>query len=875
MRTVSPARVVVLIAPEPPSTPGPGLEDLLAEVLALRDREGPAAVDRLLAAHPAHADRLREALGDLLPVDTLVGAAAGLHQLGDFRIKQKLGEGGMGIVYLAEQCSLGREVALKVVRPELLLFDGARERFRREIDAVARLDDPAIVPILATGAADGMPWYAMPRLRGCSAEAVVRALAGRVPKVLTGADLLRLLADGGEVVADAAGVAARPWWFVMTRLLRQAALGIEHAHRRGVLHRDLKPSNLMLTPDGRAVVLDFGLAQGRGDERLTRTGTAAGSPAYMAPELVRGEGADERTDVYGLGATLHCLLGLEPPFDLAAAELLAGHILAGRRRPLRERSGAPPELMLVVETAMDVERARRYPSAGAFAADLAAVLSQRPIAARSLPWPVRARRLAARHRVASAAAAAALFVLMLVPPVLWWQQRRANEALATQAQRADRSTAATLDAIDSLLTNVAMEKLRNLPAVQAVAAGLLDDALQQFERLAGDERHAARVSELHRRTLYDVAVLATMRGDNDKARVALDRLDALLVGATTPAARLLEARSLRLAAWMDLREGRFAECAARLGPVRQLLTTLSQGPVGGAARRELASLIEIEGGLAEQRGDREAKVRIAREHVVLLEQLDGARPSVSLLYARMALGAILRDAGDPEAARPLLEQAVEQVAACELPEVGWPVPRLVLAMAQHELASLEHDERHDELVLRHGELARRLFDDLVRDYPDDLSLRRHRGRTCNLVASSLQRLGRAGEGRLLLDGAIADQRHVLQRAPADVAAARQLAQHYRSLLVALRSLEDWPALETAARTLGTMAGGQNQGRAARDLLRCAAHADGDRGPRLADEALTLLAAAVQDGFRLDAGDAVYAPVRSDARFVALAARRPQ
>ncbi|MBL8731317.1 MAG: hypothetical protein JNN13_02990, partial [Planctomycetes bacterium] len=502
-------------------------------------------------------------------------------------------------------------------------------------------------------------------------------------------------------------------------------------------------------------------------------------------------------------------------------------------------------------------------------------LAQRPIVARSLPWPVRARRFVARHRVATAAAAAAVFVLMLVPPVLWWQQRRANDALAIEAQRADRSTAATLDAIDSLLTNVAMEKLRNLPAVQAVAAGLLDDALQQFERLAGDERHAARVSELHRRTLYDVAVLATMRGDNDKARGALDRLDTLLVGAATPATRLQVARSMRLLAWIDLREGRIEQCAERLGPVRQSLTALAAGPVGRAARRELASLVDLEGGLAEQRGDRASMQRLARERIELLEQLDGARPSVSLLYARMALGAILRDAGDPEAARPLLEQAVEQVAACGLPEVGWPVPRLVLAMARHELASLEHDERHDELVLRHGELSRRLFDDLVRDYPDDLSLRRHRGRTCNLVASSLQRLGRAGEGRVLLEVAINDQRHVLQRAPADVAAARQLAQHYRSLLVALRSLEDWPALETAARTLGTMAGGQNQGRAARDLLRCAAHAAGERGRQLADEAIGLLAAAVQDGFRLDADDAVYAPLRRDARFVALTAGRPQ
>ena len=134
-----------------------------------------------------------------------------------------------------------------------------------------------------------------------------------------------------------------------------------------------------LTADGRAVVLDFGLAQAQGDARLTRSGSAAGSPAYMAPEQVRGEGADERTDVYGLGALLHCLLGLQPPFDLDQPERLRHAILAGERRSLRT-SGAPPELILVVDSALDVERTRRHPSAAAFADDVWGVAVRGPAA---------------------------------------------------------------------------------------------------------------------------------------------------------------------------------------------------------------------------------------------------------------------------------------------------------------------------------------------------------------------------------------------------------------------------------------------------------------------------------------------------------------
>jgi serine/threonine protein kinase/tetratricopeptide (TPR) repeat protein len=795
------------------------LEALLAEALQRLERDGVDAAERFVAAHPEHAARLREALRDLHQVELVEAPAALPRAFGEFRLLGKLGEGGMGIVYLAEQSSLGREVALKVVRPELLLFEGSRERFRREIDAVARLDHPAIVPILSTGEVDGVPWYAMPRLRGRTAEAMVQAFAGRTPQALTGDDLLAWLAAQDLDASDRSAFVGRPWWFAMVRLVHHAALGIQHAHLRGVLHRDLKPSNLMLTVACRAIVLDFGLAQARGDARLTRTGSAAGSPAYMAPEQLRGEGADERTDVYGLGALLYCLLALEAPFDLDAPELLRPRILAGQRRPFARSHGVPPELSLVVETAMDPERARRYGSAAAFADDLLAVLDGRTIRARRLPWHVRSRRFVGRHRALAAGVAAALLVAAAVPPILLWQQGVANRALARQVERADRSTAATLDAIDRLIGTVALPKLRNVPAAQTMAAGLLDTALAQFERLADDDAHAARVRELRCRTLYDIAQVATRLGQNRKAQHHLEQLLAAVPSATEPAVQLLRARAWSELAWIALREAKFDACLEHVAAARSDLDTDFPPTFAAHVAREKAQLVAYAGGCAEAGGDQAALIRACRERVAILEQVVPAGTlDVDLLAARLALGANLRDIGDRgenSESRALLTAVLAATAENAGPEVGWPVPRLLHAMAMLEIASLDHDERADDRAIANGQASLAEFDALVRDYPHEPALRRYRGRAGNLVGSRLQAQGQDLDARARVELAIADLRVVLQNDPDDRMARRYLEQSLRTLCVSVRELQDWPALEQAARQLGAFGGLKNTPRAAR------------------------------------------------------------
>ncbi|MGK0153246.1 MAG: serine/threonine protein kinase [Neolewinella sp.] len=424
----------------PPTEPNPSdasepdaLEILLAEALAILEVSGTPGVERLLQDNPKDATALRAALRDLDAIDLLQQPPGALpQQVGDFVIKGELGSGGMGVVYIAEQQSLKREVALKMVRPELLLFEGARERFRREIEAVARLDHPAIIPILATGTEHEVPFYAMPRLRGCDGERIVKKLGNRNLHELRGIDLREVIGTG-EDPSSTDIVFAGGYWQAILRLIHQAALGIQHAHVRGVLHRDIKPSNIFLTQTGQAVVVDFGLARASEDPHLTRSGAAAGSPAYMAPEQVRGEPADERTDIYALAATMHCLLSLQPPFALDSREGLNTRILNGDRHPMRAQ--VPAEVQIVLDCAMDVDRARRYPTCQEFANDILAVLEGHSISARKLPTGVRVRRFVQRHRTVSVAFGMSVAFVFLVPALLLWQQSEASAAMREQVKK--------------------------------------------------------------------------------------------------------------------------------------------------------------------------------------------------------------------------------------------------------------------------------------------------------------------------------------------------------------------------------------------------------------------------------------------------------
>ncbi|MFN0059636.1 MAG: bifunctional serine/threonine-protein kinase/formylglycine-generating enzyme family protein [Planctomycetota bacterium] len=392
------------------------LEPLIAECLDRYDAEGEAAIDAVCAQHPRFAAEIRAALARLAQLGLLgdgvarPAAATPPKQLGKFRLERLIGGGGMGVVYLATEWPVERSVALKIIRPEQLFFPGARERFRREIEAVTRLQHPNIAPVYSFGEEDGIPYFAMEWIPGTSLGSVIESLAARDPAQLHGSDLLSAVqraSTGDEhasVHLEAEHIYRGTWVDAVLRVMLKIAEAIAHAHERGVIHRDIKPSNILVTPAGRVLLVDFGLAQPQSSDRITQSGALLGSLPYMAPEQLRGEHAaiGERSDVYSLGATLYELLALRLPFAAGDAEQLKTAIVAGAPPALRARNTAVPfDVAVVCLKAMDLDPARRYASAEALARDLRNLIEHRPIEARPTGPILRVRRWAQRHPVLS------------------------------------------------------------------------------------------------------------------------------------------------------------------------------------------------------------------------------------------------------------------------------------------------------------------------------------------------------------------------------------------------------------------------------------------------------------------------------------------
>jgi outer membrane protein assembly factor BamB/predicted Ser/Thr protein kinase len=396
------------------------LEEHMAALAAGKtpDREA------ILGAHPAIAGMLRECLSAIEFIHgaskTIAGtsgaAGAAPPQLGDFRILREIGSGGMGVVYEAEQISLGRRVALKVLRFGPASDPEAMKRFHREAETVARLHHTSIVPIFAVGAERGVPYYAMQFIEGESLAAAAERAA-------------RDAAPLGEADVAAWGL--------------QAAEALEHAHQRGVIHRDVKPSNLLLDRERRVWLADFGLARRLDDAALSLSGVLLGTPRYMSPEQASParRPVDHRTDVYSLGATLYELLTGRPAFDAETPQAVIAQILEKEPAPpARIRPGLSPDLETIVLKCLEKDPAHRYATARDLAEDLRAFLDGRDIRARTPSLAERAARWLRRNRrLAATAAAAALSSAALVAGVLFGWRRYEESRLGKLKLETSRS----------------------------------------------------------------------------------------------------------------------------------------------------------------------------------------------------------------------------------------------------------------------------------------------------------------------------------------------------------------------------------------------------------------------------------------------------
>ncbi len=381
---------------------------------------------------------------DALPSSTEDGAPG---QLGDFRIVRQVGRGGMGVVYEAEQISLSRRVALKVLPFAAALDQRQLQRFKTEAQAAGQLHHTNIVPVYGIGTDRGVHFYAMQFIDGHTVAEVIAELRTTKPAPIEGdttppQGLLSTVRSGRK--AD-----YYPW---VARCGVQAAEALEYAHANGVIHRDIKPANLIIDPDGQVWVTDFGLAHVRSDVRLTMTGDVVGTLRYMSPEqaTLRPGPVDHRCDVYSLGVTLYEMLTLGPAYPGETREQLLRQI--SEREPPSVRlvdRNVPEELDVIVRKAMAKDPDERYRTARDLADDLRRFLDNRPILAKRPSAWQHAKKWAKRHRqIVTTAIVGLILALAGTTCVLFFknsQVETANDKLVkaldharAEQERADR-----------------------------------------------------------------------------------------------------------------------------------------------------------------------------------------------------------------------------------------------------------------------------------------------------------------------------------------------------------------------------------------------------------------------------------------------------
>jgi len=673
-----------------------------------------------------------------------------------FLIVRPHARGGLGQVFVAVDRDLGREVALKQIRPAFADNAGSRARFVREAEVTGGLEHPGIVPVYAMGFDDdGRPYYAMRFIRGESfKEAIAEFHSNERLKQSPGRRSLAL-----------------------RKLLRRfldVCNAVDYAHGRGVLHRDLKPSNIVLGKHGETLVVDWGLAKAVGtsagvsvsEERPlvppsasssaeTLPGSALGTPAYMSPEQASGDidRLSFASDVYSLGATLYCLLTGRPPFEGSDVTALLAAVQNGAFVPPRQldRSIAPA-LDAICCKAMSLTAGSRYGSARDLADEIERWMADEPVQARAEPFVDRARRWMRRHRTAVIAASAAVLVALVGLGVVLAVQSRAHQDLLAAHDREQARFDLAMAAIKAFHSGVSGDILLKEPQFQQLRTRLLGEARVFFARLEGllKDHTDLRARRAMGQAYSELAEMTDKIGPKLEAlelfRSELAIRRELALGPQAEAADRAEAgRCLLDVGRIEFQTGNLEQAMAAYHEAGSVLESVGAAPTVPPRVRALrAACFEHMGELnfaidrPAEAIDSYQKGRAIRAELVR-EVPEAVENRADLAQSDQALGTIYWAQGRPAEALEAFEEARSILGALLASSPASLEFRKRLAYIDNEMGYPLHSIGRTDEAFRTFERAREILDSLLKDYPAVTEYRRQ-------IASS-----EIGIGTLLLD----------------------------------------------------------------------------------------------------------------------------